>query len=102
MFFFFGTCLPNLFVIMTSFVLVMFAVIFKVYDTDSKGKVGFKDLLEVLRDLTGSFMSEKQREVSFYHHHHHPPNPTQKKRTYLVNFPAFAMYIMKQLLAIFY
>ena len=41
------------------------AVIFKVYDTDSKGKVSFKDLLEVLRDLTGSFMSEKQREVPF-------------------------------------
>ncbi|ONK76703.1 uncharacterized protein A4U43_C03F31240 [Asparagus officinalis] len=49
------------------FVLVMFAVIFKVYDTESKGKVGFKDLLEVLRDLTGSFMSEKQREQVLGH-----------------------------------
>lgn len=39
------------------------AVIFKVYDIDSKGRVTFKDLLEVLRDLTGSFMSEEQREV---------------------------------------
>lgn len=40
-------------------------MIFKVYDTESKGKVGFKDLLEVLQDLTGSFMSEMQREVPF-------------------------------------
>ncbi|KAJ1281476.1 hypothetical protein BS78_04G308900 [Paspalum vaginatum] len=37
-------------------------LIFKVYDVDGKGKVTFKDLLEVLRDLTGSFMSEEQRE----------------------------------------
>ncbi|XP_008801898.1 calcineurin subunit B isoform X3 [Phoenix dactylifera] len=37
-------------------------LLFKVYDIDSKGKVTFKDLLEVLRDLTGSFMSEEQRE----------------------------------------
>ncbi|KAM3258410.1 hypothetical protein ACQJBY_044569 [Aegilops geniculata] len=36
--------------------------IFKVYDIDGKGKVSFKDLVEVLRDLTGSSMSEKQRE----------------------------------------
>ncbi|XP_042373987.1 calcineurin subunit B-like [Zingiber officinale] len=36
--------------------------IFKVYDADGKGRVTFKDLLEVLRDLTGSFMSEEQRE----------------------------------------
>ncbi|WOL20305.1 calcineurin subunit B isoform X1 [Canna indica] len=36
--------------------------IFKVYDVDGKGRVTFKDLLEVLRDLTGSFMSEAQRE----------------------------------------
>ncbi|AQK55753.1 Calcineurin subunit B [Zea mays] len=36
--------------------------IFKVYDIDGKGKITFKDLLEVLRDLTGSFMSEEQRE----------------------------------------
>ncbi|XP_020090113.1 calcineurin subunit B-like [Ananas comosus] len=37
-------------------------LIFKVYDIDGKGQVTFKDLLEVLRDLTGSFMSEEQRE----------------------------------------
>jgi hypothetical protein len=39
------------------------AVIFKVYDIDGKGRVTFKDLIEVLRDLTGSFMSEEQRKV---------------------------------------
>jgi len=38
------------------------AVIFKVYDIDGKGKVTFKDLQEVLHDLTGSFMSDQQRE----------------------------------------
>jgi len=37
-------------------------LIYKVYDIDGKGKVTFKDLLEVLRDLTGSFMSDEQRE----------------------------------------
>jgi Ca2+-binding EF-hand superfamily protein len=42
-------------------------VIFKVYDIDGKGKVTFKDLLEVLRDLTGSFMSDEQREVLACH-----------------------------------
>ncbi|GAB4852026.1 hypothetical protein Ancab_016219 [Ancistrocladus abbreviatus] len=36
--------------------------IFKVYDSDGNGKVTFNDILEVLRDLTGSFMSDKQRE----------------------------------------
>nr|DAD45054.1 TPA_asm: hypothetical protein HUJ06_003284 [Nelumbo nucifera] len=40
-------------------------LIFKVYDLDNKGKVTFNDILEVLRDLTGSFMTEKQREVYF-------------------------------------
>lgn len=44
------------------------AVIFKVYDIDGKGKITFKDLLEVLRDLTGSFMSEEQREVVHLFH----------------------------------
>jgi serine/threonine-protein phosphatase 2B regulatory subunit len=39
-----------------------FELIFKVYDVDGKGRLTFKDLLEVLRDLTGSFMSEQQRE----------------------------------------
>ena len=42
---------------------VSWTVIFKVYDIDGKGKVTFKDLVEVLRDLTGSSMSEQQREV---------------------------------------
>ncbi|KAG8379785.1 hypothetical protein BUALT_Bualt07G0125500 [Buddleja alternifolia] len=37
-------------------------VIFKVYDSDCNGKVTFNDLIEVLLDLTGSFMSDKQRE----------------------------------------
>ncbi|GLT53554.1 hypothetical protein SLA2020_268190 [Shorea laevis] len=36
--------------------------IFRVYDTDSNGKVSFNDILEVLRDLSGSFMSDEQRE----------------------------------------
>jgi len=43
------------------------AVIFKVYDIDGKGKVTFKDLQEVLHDLTGSFMSDQQREVLACH-----------------------------------
>ncbi|KAL8042958.1 hypothetical protein ABFX02_09G087000 [Erythranthe guttata] len=38
-------------------------IIFKVYDSDCKGKVTFNDLIQVLHDLTGSFMSDKQREV---------------------------------------
>ncbi|BFG24733.1 calcineurin subunit B [Prunus yedoensis var. nudiflora] len=37
-------------------------LIFKVYDSDCNGKVSFKDILEVLRDLSGSFMSDEQRE----------------------------------------
>ncbi|TKY54671.1 Calcineurin subunit B [Spatholobus suberectus] len=36
--------------------------IFKVYDTDCNGKVTFHDMLRALRDLTGPFMSEQQRE----------------------------------------
>ncbi|XP_050382836.1 uncharacterized protein LOC126799640 [Argentina anserina] len=36
--------------------------IFKVYDSDRNGKVSFNDILEVLRDLSGSFMSDEQRE----------------------------------------
>ncbi|KAK7388402.1 hypothetical protein VNO78_23218 [Psophocarpus tetragonolobus] len=36
--------------------------IFKVYDTDCNGKVTFHDILRALRDLTGPFMSEQQRE----------------------------------------
>ncbi|CAN1811816.1 hypothetical protein LINPERHAP1_LOCUS26338 [Linum perenne] len=38
-------------------------VIFKVYDSDGNGSVSFKDMLDVLRDLTGHFISEEQREV---------------------------------------
>ncbi|KAL5547567.1 hypothetical protein UlMin_002798 [Ulmus minor] len=36
--------------------------IFKVYDSDCNGKVTFNELLDVLRDLTGQFISEQQRE----------------------------------------
>lgn len=62
----FSTMLRNFFL---SFTLILFypfgfLVIFKVYDSDCKGKVVFNDILEVLQDLTGSFMSEKQREVA--------------------------------------
>ncbi|GJW25180.1 calcineurin subunit B-like protein [Tanacetum coccineum] len=38
------------------------SVIFKVYDSDYNGKVTFDDIMEILRDLSGSFMSDKQRE----------------------------------------
>ncbi|KAG2289335.1 hypothetical protein Bca52824_048939 [Brassica carinata] len=37
-------------------------LIFQVYDSDCNGKVSFKDIIEVLRDLSGSFMSDEQRE----------------------------------------
>ncbi|CAN6449911.1 unnamed protein product [Victoria cruziana] len=37
--------------------------IFKVYDSDCNGRVTFNDILEVLKDLTGTFISERQREV---------------------------------------
>ncbi|BAT91492.1 uncharacterized protein HKW66_Vig0211730 [Vigna angularis] len=37
-------------------------LIFKVFDSDRNGKVSFKDILEVLKDLSGSFMSDDQRE----------------------------------------
>jgi serine/threonine-protein phosphatase 2B regulatory subunit len=39
--------------------------IFRVYDTDANGKVTASDILQVLRDLSGSFLSDKQREVWF-------------------------------------
>ncbi|XP_072953448.1 uncharacterized protein [Typha angustifolia] len=42
-------------------------LIFKLYDIDGKGRVTFKDLLEVVRDLTGSFISEEQREQVLVH-----------------------------------
>ncbi|KAM0832581.1 hypothetical protein ACQ4PT_064802 [Festuca glaucescens] len=34
----------------------------EVYDTDCNGKVAFDDILNILRDLTGSFMTEQQRQ----------------------------------------
>jgi len=43
---------------------MFFVVIFKVYDTDCNGKVSFDDMLTVLRDLTGQYMSEHQRKVT--------------------------------------
>ncbi|XP_010537928.1 PREDICTED: calcineurin subunit B-like [Tarenaya hassleriana] len=36
--------------------------IFRVYDTDCNGKVSFNDVMEVLGDLSGSFMSYEHRE----------------------------------------
>ncbi|KAG0480036.1 hypothetical protein HPP92_010894 [Vanilla planifolia] len=42
-------------------------LIFRVYDIDGKGRVTFKDQMEVLRDLTGSFMQEEQREQVLVH-----------------------------------
>ncbi|CAL1374316.1 unnamed protein product [Linum trigynum] len=36
--------------------------IFKLYDSGGKGSVSYKDILDVLRDLTGHFISEEQRE----------------------------------------
>ncbi|KAJ0030557.1 hypothetical protein Pint_14337 [Pistacia integerrima] len=41
--------------------------IFKVYDSDGNGKVTFNDMLDVLRDLTGNFISEQQREQVLTH-----------------------------------
>ncbi|KAF3452927.1 hypothetical protein FNV43_RR03360 [Rhamnella rubrinervis] len=41
--------------------------IFKVYDTDCNGKVTVSDMLNILRDLTGQFISEQQREQVLSH-----------------------------------
>ncbi|KAL2232523.1 UNVERIFIED_CONTAM: Calcineurin subunit B type 1, partial [Sesamum indicum] len=41
--------------------------IFKVYDTDGNGKVTFNEMLDILRDLTGQFISEQQREKVLSH-----------------------------------
>ncbi|KAJ4845814.1 hypothetical protein Tsubulata_008220 [Turnera subulata] len=41
--------------------------IFKVYDTDGNGKVTFSDMLDVLHDLTGEFVSGQQREEVLTH-----------------------------------
>lgn len=54
---------PDSYSRLTFNVMLFFLVIFKVYDVDYNGKVSFKDILEVLRDLTGSYMSDDQREV---------------------------------------
>ncbi|XP_004152181.1 calcineurin subunit B [Cucumis sativus] len=35
---------------------------FKVYDADLNGKVSFNDMIEVLQDLSGPFMSDDQRK----------------------------------------
>ncbi|KAI3446718.1 hypothetical protein Pfo_003383 [Paulownia fortunei] len=37
-------------------------IIFKVYDSDGNGKVSFNEMLDILRDMTGQFISEQQRE----------------------------------------
>ncbi|CAK7356960.1 unnamed protein product [Dovyalis caffra] len=37
-------------------------LIFRVYDSDGNGKISFNDILEVLRDLSGAFMSDEERE----------------------------------------
>ncbi|GAA0146117.1 phosphatase modulator [Lithospermum erythrorhizon] len=42
-------------------------LVFKVYDVDGHGKVTFTDVIEVLRDLSGSFMSDQQREEVLSH-----------------------------------
>lgn len=55
----------KLFGFVLTVLIISVTVIFKVYDSDSNGKVTFNDILEVLTDLTGSFMSDKQREVLF-------------------------------------
>ncbi|RLN03479.1 calcineurin subunit B [Panicum miliaceum] len=39
----------------------------RVYDTDCNGKVAFDDILSILRDLTGSFMTEQQRQKVLTH-----------------------------------
>ncbi|RZC69795.1 hypothetical protein C5167_033095, partial [Papaver somniferum] len=36
--------------------------IFKVYDLDCNGKVTFNDIMDMLRDLTGTYISEQQRQ----------------------------------------
>lgn len=60
------------FLILTDFLTYNFVlVIFKVYDSDCNGKVTFDDIMEVLRDLTGSFISDKQREVCYIYYLFH-------------------------------
>ncbi|KAG5248560.1 calcium-binding EF hand family protein [Salix suchowensis] len=44
------------------FLLKQIWIIFNVYDSDRNGKISFNDILEVLQDLSGVFMSNEQRE----------------------------------------
>lgn len=41
--------------------------IFKVYDLDCNGKVTFNDMLDILRHLTGQYISEQQRQQVLTH-----------------------------------
>ncbi|KAL7097280.1 hypothetical protein ACP275_10G134600 [Erythranthe tilingii] len=41
--------------------------IFRVYDSDGNGKVTFNEMLDILRDLTGQYISEQQREKVLGH-----------------------------------
>ncbi|KAI3908429.1 hypothetical protein MKW98_003284 [Papaver atlanticum] len=41
--------------------------IFKVYDLDCNGKVTFNDIMDMLRDLTGTYISEQQRQQVLTH-----------------------------------
>lgn len=47
----------------SSILIKCLSVIFKVYDSDCNGKVTFNDMIEVLQELAGPFMSDQQREV---------------------------------------
>ncbi|MCL7033324.1 hypothetical protein MKW94_013125 [Papaver nudicaule] len=38
------------------------AFIFKIYDLNCNGKVTFNDIMDMLRDLTGTYISEQQRQ----------------------------------------
>ena len=39
------------------------SVIFRVYDVDNDGKISRSDLLTILRDLSGTYLTDEQREV---------------------------------------
>lgn len=57
------TYTPSARPLLTNVNICCYVVIFKVYDSDCNGKVSFNDIMEVLRDLSGPFMSDDQREV---------------------------------------
>ncbi|XP_021746183.1 calcineurin subunit B type 2-like [Chenopodium quinoa] len=42
------------------------SLIFRVYDSNGNGKVTFNDVIEVLSDMTGSFMTAEQREFMWF------------------------------------